>query len=1188
MTETLGATEDAPAAGIAVENPATGETLAEVPELSADAVRAMVARARDAQPGWWDAGWDARAEVLLAARTWLVANAERVIGTICAETGRPVDETQFAEFGYGLSALEFWAKQAPVYLADEEIESVSPFVRGKRLMVRYQPVGVVGVIGPWNYPLNNSFGDCIPALAAGNAVILKPSELTPLTSLVMAEMLAECGLPDSVFQVATGRGETGAALVSEVDFVMFTGSVETGKRVMAQAAETLTPVSLELGGKDPMIVLADADLERAANAAVSYGLNNSGQVCISVERIYAEDPIHDELLDRITTKVEGLRQGPPGAPGTVDVGAMIFPPQMELIEAHIADALERGARVVTGGSRSDGPGRFFEPTVLADVDHSMRCMTEETFGPTLPVMRVADADEAVALANDGRYGLQASVWTRDEGRGEEVARRIEAGVACVNDAQVNYGALELPMGGWKDSGLGSRHGPDGIRKYTKRQSLLITPGSVGSRDAHHFPYSAQVTELIGQTFAALATSELFTDAQRVTLRALCDTFVPSLEPPDSDRAAAAFWRRSASDLAVPESVEVALLGAALADDQVAGLRGLLDGLAESGMAPSASQEVREQVVHGFEQASAEALAGIVTLRGIAGSLFYGLPDLGTGVNANWETIGFPAPAPPPVERERPLRVRRPTGEMQDLIETDVVVVGSGAGGGVIAGELAGRGMSVVVLEAGDYHDDADFDGLELSAYQRMYLNGGPFPTAEGQVSIVAGTGVGGGTVINWTNCLRTTDRVRAEWSSEHGLSDLAESSYDEHLDAVFERINVNADSSDLNGPHLRLKEACDELGYDFQTITRNTDPETYDPASAAYIGFGDPSGSKQSTAKTYLVDAQREGAEILVGARATRVLVEGGRAVGVEAVWTDPAAPPNGAQPTELTVRAPIVVVACGAVESPALLLRSGIGGPAVGEYLRLHPTVAVTAYYDEPQNWMWGPPQAALSHQFADTGEGYGFLIEGAQATTGLFGGAVPWRSGADHKRRMREWQHAAPLVAVTRERGHGRVTIDEGGAAVVHYPIDDELDRENLKLGVEQMVRIHATAGAREIVGSGLRAPDWKRGDDLEEFIATLNALEIIPREYVTFSAHQMGTCRMGRDPASSVANPWGELHDTPGVWIGDGSAFPSASGTNPMATIMALARRTAQAIAAARPVIDPQPSAAELIRRDRERDD
>ena len=1157
-------TAEAVQAGIPVENPATGATIATVPELDAEQVRTMVAAARAAQPIWEAVGFEGRAEVLLAARQWMVANAERVVTRICGETGRPVDETQLLELPYGLSALEFWAKQAPAYLADERIESASPFVAGRKLSVRYAPLGVVGVIGPWNFPLTNSFGDCIPALAAGNAVVLKPSEITPLTSLLMAEMLAECGLPDGVFQVATGRGETGAALVDEVDFVMFTGSVATGKQVMARAAETLTPVSLELGGKDPMIVLADADLERAANSAAVYGLNNSGQVCISVERIYVEDEVHDQFLDLLAEKVAALRQGPPGEPGSVDVGAIIFGPQLELIEAHVADAVAKGARVVTGGERGPGPGRFFPPTILADVDHSMVCMREETFGPTLPVMRVRDAEEAVELANQGPYGLQASVWTRDHELGEQIARRIETGVACVNDAQLNYAALELPMGGWKASGLGSRHGPDGIRKYTKRQSILVTPGYAPSREAHHYPYNAQVSQAMGETFAALATSDLFDDPQRATLRTLCDTFIPSLDPPDGERDEHGFWARSATDAVVPQGVEVALLQAALPDEQIAGLRSLLDSLAVSGMGRETPQVAREQIVQAFSADSPEALAGISTLRAVATTLFYALPDLGTGRNATWDAIGFPGPIePPPADRERPLVIRRPESS-REQIETDVCVVGSGAGGGVIAAELAAAGKSVVVLEAGEYHDDADFDGLELSAYQRMYLNGGPFPSAEGQVSVVAGAGVGGGTVVNWTNCLRTSDHVRAEWAAEHGLSDLAESGFDAHLDAVFERLGVNADCSDLNGPHLRLEEACERLGYDFRPIARNADRERYSPETAAYMGFGDQSGSKQSTAKTYLVDAQANGAEILAGCRVERILVSDGRAAGVEAAWADPGATAaNGAPPTRLEVRAPLVVVACGSVESPALLLRSRIGGPAVGEYLRLHPTVAVTAYYDEPQNWMWGPPQSALSHQFADLGDGYGFLIESAQATTGLFAGAIPWRSGADHKRRMREWAHAAPLIALVRERGHGRVEIDAAGNPVIHYPIDDEVDRAHLRRGIEELVRIHEAAGAREILGSGLLAPDWTRGDDLERFIDALNALEIRPREFLTFSAHQMGSCRMGRDPATSVANPWGELHDTAGVWIGDASAFPSASGTNPMATIMALARRTAEAI-------------------------
>ena len=665
--------------------------------------------------------------------------------------------------------------------------------------------------------------------------------------------------------------------------------------------------------------------------------------------------------------------------------------------------------------------------------------------------------------------------------------------------------------------------------------------------------------------AALAASDLFSDPQRATLRALCDTFIPALEPPAGDEDQAAFWGRAASDLAVPEGLEVALLGVGLADEQTAGLRSLLDQLAADGMAAETPREARERIVLGFSDAGPDALAGITILRALGSTLFYAAPDPATGRNPNWDAMGFPGPLEPaPSDREPPLRVRRVSGA-DETVEVDVCVVGSGAGGGVIAAELAAAGKSVVVLEAGDYLDDADFDGLELSAYQRMYMNGGPFPTAEGQVSIIAGTGVGGGTVVNWTNCLRTSDHVRSEWAADHGLSDLAESSYDEHLDAVFERLQVNEECSDLNGPHQRLREGCERLGYDFRRIARNADRERYTPETAAYMGFGDSSGSKLSAAKTWLVDAQAGGAEIFAGAAVDRILTEAGRAAGVEARWQDPELVRAGDGATsKLMVRAPVVVVAAGAINSPALLLRSGIGGPAAGEYLRLHPTVAVTAYYDEPQNWMWGPPQSALSHQFADTGSGYGFLLESAQATTGLFAGAVPWRSGADHKRRMREWEHAAPLIALVRERGEGRVEIDPAGNPVVHYPIADELDREHLKLGVEQLVRIHDAAGAREIVGSGMRAPDWRRGDDLEAFLTALNALEIVPREYVTFSAHQMGTCRMGRDPATSVANPWGELHSTPGVWIGDASGFPTASGTNPMATIMALARRTAHAIA------------------------
>jgi len=483
--------------GIPVENPATGATITTIPIVSGAEVRELVSRARTAQPDWEALGFEGRGRILRRAQKWVTDNAGRIADTIVSETGKTQEDAQLAEVSYGASAFGFWAKHAPVYLADERVRSANPFVRGKRLMVRYRPLGVIGVIGPWNYPLTNSFGDCIPAMAAGNAVVLKPSEVTPLTSLLMLECMRECGLPEHVLQIATGDGSTGQALVDEVDMVMFTGSTRTGRKIAVQAAERLIPVSLELGGKDPMIVLADADVERAANAAAYYSMQNGGQTCISVERAYVEAPVYDDFVARVTEKVGALRQGVPGGPGSVDVGAITFGPQVDTVAEHVREAQEKGAHVRVGGHQGPGPGRFFEPTVLTEVDHTMSCMTEETFGPTLPIMRVADADEAVRLANDSPYGLAASVWTKDVVLGESIARRVEAGAVCVNDAQVNYLALELPMGGWKTSGMGSRHGAAGIRKYCRQQSLLITRFAP-KRDLHMFPYKARTTKALGR------------------------------------------------------------------------------------------------------------------------------------------------------------------------------------------------------------------------------------------------------------------------------------------------------------------------------------------------------------------------------------------------------------------------------------------------------------------------------------------------------------------------------------------------------------------------------------------------------------------------------------------------------------------------------------------------------------------
>jgi choline dehydrogenase-like flavoprotein len=485
----------------------------------------------------------------------------------------------------------------------------------------------------------------------------------------------------------------------------------------------------------------------------------------------------------------------------------------------------------------------------------------------------------------------------------------------------------------------------------------------------------------------------------------------------------------------------------------------------------------------------------------------------------------------------------------------------------VAATLARAGRKVIVLEAGGYFNESDFLGLDLPAYREMFWRGGPTPTADGNVSLQAGTALGGGTVINWTNCLRTFPWVREQWAREHGLEGVDTPDYERHLDTVLERVGATDAISDLNGSQERMKAGCEALGWDFRKVVRNANPDGYAFESAGHLGFGDQSGSKNSADKTWLLDAVRADADVLVRTRAERVIVEGGRAAGVEAGFDGSA---------RVTVRAPQVVVACGALESPALLLRSGIGGPAVGRYLRLHPASALFGIYGEDTNAFQGAPHAGLSHEFEDVEDGYGFLIEGAQYTTGVTGSAVPWTGGEEHKEMMTTVRRGASFIALTRDRGHGRVTVDGRGEAVPHYAVVDELDGRNLRVAVDRIARLHHAAGAVQISYLAAGLPLWRFGDDLDAFVERAQRKHLGAGGVKLFSAHQMGTCRMGRDPQTSVANPWGELHDTPGVWIGDGSAFPTATGTNPMISIMALAHRTAEAMAGTRDTAPTDPGA------------
>jgi betaine-aldehyde dehydrogenase len=490
---------------IDVRNPATGESIVKLDVTSPEQVAATVARVRANQADWEAMGIEGRYHWLGKLRDWIFDNQERILDTMQRETGK-VRADAANEPTYLTDLINFYGSKAAKFIGEESVRPHSPLLASKKLRIQYRPHPVVGIISPWNFPLILSLGDAIPALQAGAAVVIKPSEFTPLGLAEVVEAWKhEIGGPD-VLDCVQGIGETGSALVDAVDFIQFTGSDRTGRKVMARAAETLTPVSLELGGKDPMIVLADADLDRAANAAAWGGMMNSGQICMSVERIYVEEPAYDEFIAKLTAEVGRLRRGPDDSADPKEMGAMTSPNQTAIVEDHVDDALASGAKALTGGKRVPGPGDYFEPTVLVDVDHSMKVMREETFGPVVGVMKVRDPEEALRLANDSRYGLSGSVFGERE-HAEAVARRVECGAINVNDVLVNYFASDVPMGGWKQSGIGYRHGEPGIKKFCRTESLVITRFAA-KREPTWFPYTKSRRGLVGRIAQAFNARDL--------------------------------------------------------------------------------------------------------------------------------------------------------------------------------------------------------------------------------------------------------------------------------------------------------------------------------------------------------------------------------------------------------------------------------------------------------------------------------------------------------------------------------------------------------------------------------------------------------------------------------------------------------------------------------------------------------
>lgn len=465
---------------IPVTAPAVDEELGSVPDLPATAVEAAATRTRSAAADWRATPLTDRVAVIERFANLVADAQEELLDLVQLETGKSRIDA-FEEVIEVPQSADYYAETAPSVLSTDARRSPFPVVTGAE--VQYDPVGVVGVISPWNYPLVLSFTDLVPALLAGNGVVLKPDEKTPYTALRLAELLAEAGLPDGVLTVVTGDGATvGGALVDNVDHVTFTGSTETGRTVAERAGRNLIDCSLELSGKNPFIVLDDADLDEAVRGAISGAFTNAGQLCLATERIYVERPLYKDFLEAFVAATAELSLGAPFE-YTTDVGSLIDRDQLDRVQSHVSDAVESGARVRTGGhARSDIGSYFYEPTILTDVPSDSLPACEETFGPVVTVEPVESATSAVEATNRSAYGLNASIWSRDSERARALASQLRCGTVCINDSHlVGWAAYDAPMGGVGQSGIGRRHGPEGLLQYTEPKTVATShAGPLGS------------------------------------------------------------------------------------------------------------------------------------------------------------------------------------------------------------------------------------------------------------------------------------------------------------------------------------------------------------------------------------------------------------------------------------------------------------------------------------------------------------------------------------------------------------------------------------------------------------------------------------------------------------------------------------------------------------------------------------
>ncbi len=653
------------------------------------------------------------------------------------------------------------------------------------------------------------------------------------------------------------------------------------------------------------------------------------------------------------------------------------------------------------------------------------------------------------------------------------------------------------------------------------------------------------------------------------IECICDTFLPALTPPEGSFAAlASYYQRNAHDLHIP-----LLVAETLARESVqtqADVRQLLKvfaspftGLLLIGVARpfvELVQEQRERYLLGLAKSPIARLRqGYQAFKRLTGFLFFSVPDR-QGDNPNWQVLDY---TPPALSSNTLPRLISPLDIQEDtVLECDAVVIGSGAGGGVAAGELTDAGKSVIVLEKGGYFAEENFTLREAEAMRDLYLKNGTLATKDQGVIILAGSTLGGGTVVNWCTSFRTPENVLEEWTKRSGISAFTDSPLQDSFAAVERRISVNTANSAHNKQNQLLFDGATALGYHAGSLRRNAQGCEQ---RCGTCGFGCRYGCKQSTMRTYLQDAYDAGARIIVRCSADRVLIQNDRAVGVEARVNDP----QTGRSARVTVRAKVVICAAGSIHSPAVLLRSRIENAHIGQHLYLHPTSTIGATYREKVYPWQGVMQSAYCDEFARLHGNYGYKLEVAPAHPGLLGLGTAWYGARDYRERMANAAFSSTIIVLTRDCGSGSITLDRAGEPLVNY-VPSAFDRAHLLHGLRRAARVHFAAGAQEIVSLhskptklARRADGTVSTRDLSSFDAQLERHGMGPNRLIIFSAHQMGTCRMGADPAKSVTDSNCEVHNVKGLFVCDGSVFPASSGVNPMLSIMALAHQASQYI-------------------------